>query len=263
MRTRLLPGIRFVIAVGLIGITGLAFPEIAFASKNDPSPTITVQLYNYSQAAPAPLSKAEREADRILSAAGLRVVWLECPVQPSAAGSQGPCQKAPEATDLRLRVLAIASHNKFQDTVTGFTVHPVLASVYYDYASRRAKSDDAEFETPHNPGLRDCARTRSSAAWHEQPLRHRHYAAAVGTESVPAVDDGDFAVHAPAVKGDGRGGAISVRTSDGQENVHVFTSAGLTLNPNIRSSILVYDRASDSGSPLTGYSLPSNLPVHW
>src|SRR5580700_196299 len=37
----------------------------------------------------------------------------------------------------------------------------------------------------------------------------------------------------------------------------------MTLNPNIRSSILVYDRASDSGSPLTGYSLPSNLPVHW
>ena len=36
----------------------------------------------------------------------------------------------------------------FQDTVFGFTVHPVLASVYYDYASRRAKSDDAEFEIP-------------------------------------------------------------------------------------------------------------------
>jgi hypothetical protein len=148
MNTRLLSGISLVVAVGLIGITGLAFPEIAFASENDPSTKITVQIYNYSQAAPATLSKAKREAERILSAAGLRVVWLECPVQPSAAGSQGPCQKSPEAADLRLRVLAIPSQNKFQDTVFGFSVHPVLASVYYDYASRRAKSDDAEFEIP-------------------------------------------------------------------------------------------------------------------
>jgi hypothetical protein len=148
MNTRPLSGIGFVVAVGLIGITGLAFPEIAFASENDPSPTITVQIYNYSQASPAILTKAEREADRILSEAGLRIVWLECPVEPSAAGSQGPCQKAPEATDIRLRVLAAPVQNKFQDTVFGFTVHPVLASVYYEYALRRGKSDDAEFEIP-------------------------------------------------------------------------------------------------------------------
>ena len=35
-----------------------------------------------------------------------------------------------------------------KERVFGFTVHPVLASVYYDNASRRAKSDDAEFEIP-------------------------------------------------------------------------------------------------------------------
>jgi hypothetical protein len=44
--------------------------------------------------------------------------------------------------------LAAPIHHKFQDSVFGFTVHPVLASVYYEYAVRRAKSDDAEFETP-------------------------------------------------------------------------------------------------------------------
>ena len=94
------------------------------------------------------MARAEREAGRILGKAGMQAVWLECPVGPSAAGPQGPCQKAPEATDLRLRVLASPIQNKFQDTVFGFTVHPVLASVYYDYALRRAKSDDAEFEIP-------------------------------------------------------------------------------------------------------------------
>ena len=47
---------------------------------------------------------------------------------------------------MRLRVLAAPIQNKFQNTVFGFTIHPVLASVYYEYALRRAKSDDAEFE---------------------------------------------------------------------------------------------------------------------
>ena len=137
-----------VAAVGLIGIVGFASAETGFAGENDPSSTITVQIYNYSQASPALLAGAEREAGRILGMAGLRAVWLECPLGRSTTGPQRSCQKAPDATDLRLRVLAAPVQNKFQDTVFGFAVHPVLASVYYDYALRRAKSDDAEFETP-------------------------------------------------------------------------------------------------------------------
>jgi hypothetical protein len=147
LRRGFLSGGSFVTVVGLIGIVGFVFPT-AFAGENDPSPTITVQVYNYSQASPATLRGAEREAGRILGEAGLRAVWLECLVGPSNGSPQGPCQKAPEATDIRLRVLAAPIQNKFQDTVFGFTVHPVLASVYYEYAARRAKSDDAEFEVP-------------------------------------------------------------------------------------------------------------------
>jgi len=144
---RLLFGVSFGI-VGLVGITGFALPETAFAGESDYSPRITVLVDNYSQASPAILGGAEREAGRIMGKAGLRAVWLECPMGPSTADRQGPCQKTPEATDIRLRVLAAPVQNKFGDTVFGFTVHPVLASVYYDYAVRRAKSDDAEFEIP-------------------------------------------------------------------------------------------------------------------
>ncbi len=147
-RGRRLSGVSFVVVVGLMGIIGFAFPETVFARENDPNPTIKVQIYNYSQASPAILTGAEREAGRILGKAGLRAVWLECPVGPSTASPQGRCQKGPEATDISLRVLAAPVQNKFQDTVFGFAVHPVLASVYYEYAMRRAKSDDAEFEVP-------------------------------------------------------------------------------------------------------------------
>ena len=66
----------------------------------------------------------------------------------STPDPEGPCQRAPEATDIRLRILAAPIQKVFQDPVFGFAVHPVLASVYYDYAVRRAKSDDAEFEVP-------------------------------------------------------------------------------------------------------------------
>jgi hypothetical protein len=147
-KRRLFPGMSFVVAGGLIGFMGFAFPETSSAGENGPSAAITVQIYNYSQASPAILTGAEREAGRILTQAGLRAVWLDCPVVPFTVDSHAPCQKAPEATDIRLRVLTAPIQNKFQDTVFGFTVHPVLASVYYEYVVRLAKTDDAEFELP-------------------------------------------------------------------------------------------------------------------
>jgi hypothetical protein len=148
MKTRLLSRVTFAVAVGLLGIGALALPETLLAAQSDVRPTITVQIYNYSPASPEIVARAEHEAGRILSAAGLQPVWLECPVKPPSSESPGPCQKAQAATDLRLRILPASVQNKFQDSVFGFAVHPALASVYYDYAQRRAKVDDAEFELP-------------------------------------------------------------------------------------------------------------------
>ena len=47
-----------------------------------------------------------------------------------------------------LRILPEATQNKFQDTVFGFAVVPILAIVYYDYELRTAKRDSDEFEGP-------------------------------------------------------------------------------------------------------------------
>jgi len=45
-------------------------------------------------------------------------------------------------------VLGAPIQNRFQDTVLGFTIHPVLASVYYEYVVRRAKNNYVEPEIP-------------------------------------------------------------------------------------------------------------------
>ena len=73
-----------------------------------------------------------------LAQAGLRAAWLECSVRSQLP--KDPCQKAPEATGIRMRILPAPVLDKFQDSVFGFAVHPVLASVYYEYrVERRAR----------------------------------------------------------------------------------------------------------------------------
>jgi hypothetical protein len=144
---RLLSGLSCV--AGLIGASALAFPQTAFAGEPDSGPTITVMVRNYAQVSRATLAAAEGEAGRILAEAGLRTVWIECPGGSSSTiVFQVLCEKRVEAHDIMLRVLRAPIHDGFQDAVFGFTVHPVLATVYYEYAVRRARNDNADFEVP-------------------------------------------------------------------------------------------------------------------
>ena len=123
-------GVRVWCVVGLVGILGSAFPKTSCAADNGPSPTITVQIYNYSQASPTILTAAEHEAGRILGKAGLGAVWLDCPVGMSTVKPEG-CQQSLEANhNIRLRVLAKATNHEycarhaFGTTVYGGTGEP-------------------------------------------------------------------------------------------------------------------------------------------
>ncbi|HTQ62185.1 MAG TPA: hypothetical protein VMI32_18315 [Candidatus Solibacter sp.] len=136
------------VMVGFLGILSSTVPGARFASAQKLSPTIRVRVNNYTSASPAVLTGAERQATRIFGAAGLRLVWVDCPESHSHDLSQDPCQDALEATDIVLRVVSESARNKFQDTVFGFAVQPVLATVYYEYPVRLAKRDDADFELP-------------------------------------------------------------------------------------------------------------------
>jgi hypothetical protein len=144
--------IRLAIAVSLLGAINLASSDAdaVFANVAEQSPMLRVRVNNYTQASRLIIAKAEREAGRILGEAGLRVVWLDCPMEHygGAHVPQNPCLEPLEATDIVLRVLSERTQNKFQDTVFGFAVVPIFASVYYDYALRSAKRDNDEFEVP-------------------------------------------------------------------------------------------------------------------
>src|SRR5271165_4116310 len=100
---------------GLVGVISFGFPETIFASGAESSPTIRIRVNNYTQATPAMLAGAEREAGRILGKAGLQTVWLDCPAGHSTVDPQDPCREPLEATDIALRVLSEPSQNKFQD----------------------------------------------------------------------------------------------------------------------------------------------------
>ena len=134
--------------VGLLSVAGAAFPVVVFANTPDPVPAIRVHVDNYSQASPTTLSGAEREAGRILGEAGLRIVWLNCLVGSSPSVPHNPCQGPLEPADIVLRIIPEPAKNTFQDSVFGFAVVPLVASVYYDYAVRSAKIDAADFEVP-------------------------------------------------------------------------------------------------------------------
>jgi len=149
-RVRVSLRLRLSFVVSLVALTSFAIPERVFAGVEGSGQTIRVRVNNYAQATPATIASAEREAGRILGEAGLRMVWLDCSMEHFGGVhvQKNPCLDPLEATDIVLRVLSEQTQNRFQDTVFGFAVVPILASVYYDYASRTAKRDNAEFEAP-------------------------------------------------------------------------------------------------------------------
>jgi hypothetical protein len=136
------------ITAGLLVVLGFACADASSARAADPSPTIRARITNYTEATPATISRAEREAGRILGEAGLNVVWIDCPLGRSAVIATDPCQQPLEPTDIVLRVLPEHARGGVQDGAFGFAVLPVLASVYYEHAVRLARFDGAEFETP-------------------------------------------------------------------------------------------------------------------
>ena len=133
----------------LLGVTEFALANAASAAGQARSNTILrVRVLNYTQATPATMAQAEREAARILGETGVKTVWLDCPLIQAIVVPQDPCLQPIEGNEIELRVLTDQTRNGYQDNAFGFAVAPFLASVYYEHAERLARIDDAKYEMP-------------------------------------------------------------------------------------------------------------------
>jgi hypothetical protein len=128
--------------VGLVVLTSIAIlPASGFAATSEKNanldPVIKILIYNMAQAPGPTLTEAEHEAGRILSEAGVHVIWVECSAGHSDAGSQ-TCQDGWGSINIGLRILV--KPNSFADRLhsvpLGFAIFPALASVYYDHRLR-------------------------------------------------------------------------------------------------------------------------------
>jgi hypothetical protein len=127
---------------------GLILPKAVRAKEPDPSHTIVLRVTNYSQVSDAVLVQGQRQAEQILEEAGITAIWLDCPLPKIEGLSEGLCQQALKSNEIVLRVLTEPRHHEYQDDVFGFSVLPVLASIYVEPARRRAVTDGANFELP-------------------------------------------------------------------------------------------------------------------
>jgi hypothetical protein len=112
------------------------------------APEILIRVINYAQVQPGSVKAAEREADRIFSAAGLPTQWVNCSGKGLATDTLNACSQPLKPHEIVLRLITESTNEPYRDSVFGFAVVPLVASVYVNYAVGNAKRDNAEFEMP-------------------------------------------------------------------------------------------------------------------
>ena len=120
-------------------VLGFARPTLAGPKQAN---TISVLVYNYAEVPHPILATAEREAFRILGAAGVRVVWLDCFEKFHTSESEEPCQGGWSAETPGVRLLSGHVTRMYEDREFGFAAIPVLATVNYKRIADRYGRDD-------------------------------------------------------------------------------------------------------------------------
>ena len=134
------------LSVGLIVVFSIiGSPQSALAED---APEIFIRAINYAQISSGSVKAAERKAGRIFSAAGLVTHWVNCPGKGSTTDTLSSCRQPLAPREILLRLISESTNEPYQDSVFGFAVVPILASVYVNYAVRSAERDNAEFEVP-------------------------------------------------------------------------------------------------------------------
>lgn len=104
--------------------------------------TIPVLVYNYAEVPRTILATAERQAFRILGAAGVRVLWVDCLEKFSTIDSKELCESGWSAQTPGVRLLSGHITDMYKDREFGFAAIPVLATVNYKRITDRYGRDD-------------------------------------------------------------------------------------------------------------------------
>ena len=137
--------LRLGLILGAFGFGILGSPHSALSGN---APVILIRVTNYAEIPHGYLKAAEREASRIFSAARLLTEWVNCTNKNSVTVTLNPCSQPLQPHEIVLRLISESTSAQFQDSVFGFAVVPLVASVYVNCAVRSAKKDNAEFEIP-------------------------------------------------------------------------------------------------------------------
>jgi hypothetical protein len=139
-------GLSFVRRGSVVAVIGLAAisPNYSLAGT---MVSLTVRVFNYAQVSPPTLASAERDANQILAAAGLRVDWLDCLQKAQTVRSKAVCEMgwSPELPSVRLLSGQVAE--RYQGLEFGFSSVPVLATINYEHIANRASRDNSSSET--------------------------------------------------------------------------------------------------------------------
>lgn len=147
-------------ALGLIAIVATAAAAKLSgvpAAGPDASPglALTIRVYNYARVSTGKLRRAQSEASRIIGAAGVETVWLDCTAprlgSPLARGSrQQECRGEMAGATVILRVLSRSDYNSaaLHQEVFGYADGSALTSVIYDSVAALADADGDTKEAP-------------------------------------------------------------------------------------------------------------------
>jgi hypothetical protein len=114
---------------------------------------ITVRVYNYAHVPSGALAGAETEARRILAAAGVDSLWLDCSLVPTQFQSEADqdCGGPFGGRILVVRLLPGSTPAKaaFRDTVFGFAEGDSVASIFFRRITDLAQGvDNEDWEIP-------------------------------------------------------------------------------------------------------------------
>ena len=110
---------------------------------------ITVRVYNYAQASPGTLERAQIEAARVLGEVGIEAQWISCPLIAAEAERNPVCRQNLSPTDLVLRIQPRfqAANASSRHATLGFAPlsegeRGSYASVFYDRVMSLAAGGD-------------------------------------------------------------------------------------------------------------------------